>query len=774
MGEGLGVRASPNRQGTGRTPGRERTVGMIYREFDPNPVYPVQTADWAGELGDLQQSALNTIGWVTVTVGYAWALVQTLVTHPRVAGQPLALPLGMALLGTLVLAVRRPLALRRFLFVAGAVALGAVAMLVAGFPAAPFVGLVAITGATLIPGMAPTFIAAGVSSALLVGIAWLQPGRWSLPLLAGALALYWANAVAAWLTSRNLHSVLGWALQGYEESWRTTREIQVQRGKLNRTLKDLADANLLLKRTTYDLAEAREEAERARQMKSQFAANISHELRTPLHLIVGFSQMMHMSPDNYRGVTWSPELRGDVAEIYESAAHLLHLIDDVLDLSQIEAARLPVSKERIALAPLIRDTMETARSLLRDRDLYLRLDLPAELPPVYADPTRIRQTLLNLLNNASRFTERGGITIAARRREGDIEVTVSDTGIGMPRDQLEEIFQEFHQVDGSLRRKYGGTGLGLALCRQFINLHGGRIWAESEVGQGSTFHFTIPLPEESPQPASSGTLPRDWRYPAAKPSGGHRFVTLASPSEFPRLLSRYLPEAEIIEVGDGEEAALVARRAKADAIVLAGGNGPELEEKLATEVAGTLLPVITCSWPLEQHLALAQGFDGCLMKPFMPQQLNDVLEEVAPGAGRLLVVDDDPGVGRLVERAIQISRPDLTVAKAYDGEEGLRLLEDGTDAVLLDLILPGMDGLAVLSEVRKRPGGEALPVIAITAHGFTRDLANLGQGLVTVRRGAPFSANEITRWLGAVCQAFPARHLEPGGPGPEPAPTRPG
>ncbi|NPV09636.1 MAG: hybrid sensor histidine kinase/response regulator [Anaerolineae bacterium] len=746
---------------------------MVYKEFEPNRVYPLQRANWAGELAELQQSALDTIGWVTVSAGYIWSLVELMAAHPRVVLQPLILPLGTALLGTLVLVLRRPLGVRRLLFVGGGVALGAVALLVSRFPAAPFVALVAISGATLIPGQAATFVTAAVSSALLVGVAWLEPGRWSVPVLGGALALYWANATASWLTSRNLRSVLRWALQGYEESWRTTRELQVQRGKLNRTLKDLADANLLLKRTTYDLAEAREEAERARQMKAQFAANISHELRTPLHLIVGFSQMMHMSPDNYAGVTWSPELRGDVAEIYESATHLLHLIDDVLDLSQIEAARLPVSKERIVLAPLIRETVETARSLLRDGEVTLHLDLPDGLPAVYADPTRMRQILLNLLNNAARFTERGSITVEARLRENDIEVAVADTGIGMPEDQLQEIFEEFHQVDGTLRRKYGGTGLGLALCRQFVHLHGGQIWAESRVGEGSTFHFTIPLPDRATPQAQASLLPRNWRYPASKPRAAHRLVILARPPEFPRLLARYLPDTEVVEARDDELAA-VARRVKADAIVLPSGVDNDLEEELAGEVRDLSLPVITCSWPLEQSLAAAQGFAGCLMKPFGTRQLLDSLDQVAPTARRLLVVDDDPGVGRLAQRALQAPKPDLEIDLAFDGTEAIRLLDREPDVVLLDLILPGVDGLGVLRELRQRPGGLEVPVIAITARSFAQDMASLGSGQVRVRRGTHFTANEITRWLAAVCQAFPARHLEPGGPGPEPAPVRPG
>ncbi|MHB0874482.1 MAG: ATP-binding protein [Anaerolineae bacterium] len=745
---------------------------MIYREFDPERLHPAEAADWQGELVDLQQSALDTIGGVTLTVGYLWTLLQLLSMHPDIISRSMMLPLSVAATGTLVLLVRRPLLLRSALFLTGAIVAGVAAMLASRAPMAPFVYVVAITCASLIPGAVAPFLAAAVSSALALAGARLLPGLWPGSILTGAILVYWANATAAWLTSRNLHSVLGWALSGYEQSWRTTREVQLQRGKVNRILKDLADANLLLKRTTYDLAEARLEAEHAGQMKAQFAANISHELRTPLHLIVGFSQMMHMSPDNYRGVVWTPELRGDVQEIYESATHLLHLIDDVLDLSQIDAARLPVSKERIALAPLVRDAVDTARSLLRDSGLYLRLSLPDSLPPVFADPTRIRQTLLNLLNNAARFTEQGGISVGVRASESEIEVTVADTGIGIPAEQLEEIFVEFHQVDGSVRRKYGGTGLGLALCKHFVDLHDGRIWAESELGRGSTFHFTVPLPERAVVPLQRSQPPAGWRYPATRPGeAAHRLVILADPPELPRFLHRYLPEAELLEARNRDEAVAVAIREKADAILVAG-DSCSVDEIVPAEEAGALLPVISVSWPVEQQLALAHGFTHCLMKPFTAAQLQKLLAEAAPAAKRLLVVDDDPGVARLVERSLAAT--DIQVAKAYDGEEALPLVEDLPDIVLLDLILPRLDGLAVLAHLRRQPGGEDVPVIAITAYGFRQEAADLGPGVIEVRRRRHFSANEVTRWLGTVLAAFPARYLEPGGPDPALVPVPPG
>jgi signal transduction histidine kinase/CheY-like chemotaxis protein len=745
---------------------------MVYEEFAPDRPTPLYRADWSGELRHLQERGYDALSLAALVVGYVWLLGQALAMHPAFYWRPLAMPFSLAALGLGLLALRGHTASRSAWFMLGSLAIGLVALLVQRLTVAPFTFLVLIAAGPLVAGPAAGFLLAGASTICLLLAAWAAPGRWGPDLLLPAASLFWAQAAVGWWGAHNLHTVLHWALRGYEESWNNMRELQVQRAKLRRTMRDLADANALLKRTTYDLAAAREEAERARQMKSRFAANISHELRTPLHLIVGFSQMMYASPESYEGVRWTPELRADIQEIYESAQHLLRLIDDVLDLAQIDAARLPLSKEKVNLAPLIADAVETARSLLRGRDLYLRLEVPQELPPLYADPTRIRQVLLNLLNNAARFTERGGITVRAFARSDEVEVVVEDTGVGIPPDQLKDIFSEFYQIDGSLRRKYGGTGLGLAICREFVSLHGGRIWAESEVGKGSTFHFTLPLPNKALVQAQEAKLPAGWRYPAARPQRPWRLITLSEPPEFPRLLRRYLPDVEVLEAPDVPAAARLAREAQADMAILSAADDEDAScaRALAEATADIYLPVVSCSLPLERHLALAEGFDQCLMKPFTADQLLQVLRRAAPQLRTLLVVDDDPAVGRLVRRSLRAAGIAVEVWEAYDGEEALSLLLRRPDVLLLDLILPKMDGLQVLHWLRERSWGKELPVVAITAYGFQRDVASLGQGLVAVRRGKHFSALELTQWLNVALGTVRARHLQPYERVPEPAP----
>ncbi|MGI6206965.1 MAG: sensor histidine kinase, partial [Anaerolineae bacterium] len=305
----------------------------------------ISATDWVGELAELRASAVGSLAVALMAVGYIWGVGYAVVANASFVWDPLALPGSLFAFGLVLLSVRRTAWLRQAVIAAGFLAVVVVALFLDRSPTALVVLLLAVSCCSLVSSSRVSFLAAATGTLLLVVAAGRDPavvgGGSPFPFVVGL----WALAAAGWLTSRNLYTVLGWALDGYESSRVLSAALQQERGRRNATLKALREANALLKRTTYDLAEAREEAERARQMKAQFAANISHELRTPLHLIVGFSQMMYASPESYQGVRWTADLRADIQELYESAVHLLGLIDDVLDLSQIEAARLPLSKE---------------------------------------------------------------------------------------------------------------------------------------------------------------------------------------------------------------------------------------------------------------------------------------------------------------------------------------------------------------------------------------------------------------------------------------------
>ena len=234
---------------------------------------------------------------------------------------------------------------------------------------------------------------------------------------------------------------------------------------------------------------ARTAAEEANRTKSAFLANMSHELRTPMNAILGFIEML--LDDLYGEVPES--LREPLTDVQVNGKHLLNLINDVLDLSKIEAGRMELALSEYSVRDVIEAVCASLQSLAVEKGLKFFASTQAEIPLAYGDGKRIAQCLLNLAGNALKFTKQGQVEITVERMDGLLRYGVSDTGIGIPPDQLEQVFAEFRQVDAAITREYGGTGLGLSITKKFVELHGGRIWVESEFGQGSRFFFEVPL-----------------------------------------------------------------------------------------------------------------------------------------------------------------------------------------------------------------------------------------------------------------------------------------
>jgi len=302
--------------------------------------------------------------------------------------------------------------------------------------------------------------------------------------VAGVLVSTISALLAAQVTGE-LHQITDWALDNYKRERRSTLDLFEKRQQLQKSLRRSEVLGDKLK-------DINEELETAKHFRGQFLANMSHELRTPLNAIIGFSETMLSFPMMYEDVELPDAYRRDLRQIHDSGQQLLTVINDILDLSRVDAGKLEIDIRQVKLDPIIDNAMMTAAGLIGNKPVELRRDIPNELPDVYADDKRLRQVLLNLLSNAVKFTDEGSITVNVRDEGDRVQMSIADTGEGIPPDKLDAIFNEFSQVDQKGRDPRAGAGLGLTISRKLLGLMDGQIWVESTYGQGSTFYVNVP------------------------------------------------------------------------------------------------------------------------------------------------------------------------------------------------------------------------------------------------------------------------------------------
>jgi CheY-like chemotaxis protein/signal transduction histidine kinase len=460
------------------------------------------------------------------------------------------------------------------------------------------------------------------------------------------------------------------------------------------------------------------EIEAAARLKSEFLANFSHEIRTPLNAITGYCDLLIRD----EGSRLTPHGRRDLSVIKANARTLLALINDILDLSKIEAGRAEVVKESIALPDLAEECMASVRELLKGKEVTLSSEIT--VGSVFSDPLKLRQVLLNLLSNAAKFTDTGEIVLTAESQGGTLVLSIEDTGSGIPDDQLPFIFDKFRQVDGSARRKIGGTGLGLAIVREVVLLLGGTVNATSTVGRGSK--FTVALPGAIDVAAT----PRGASAPGLAlplPSGDGPFsVLIIDDDPMVQHLVRGQLEAEqfrVVSASDGVEGLTLAREVRPTVIIL-DIHLPRLDgwtvlAELKSDPVLSQIPVIMMS--VEEQRARGYSFGACeyLVKPVEPDRLvNVVRRAILPEAGDVLIVDDDAQTREVVSRTLR--RAGYSTVEARDGEEALlraRVLAPGL--MILDLLMPGVDGFEVLRTIRSE--GMRMPVVVLTGKKLMAD-----------------------------------------------------
>ncbi len=349
-----------------------------------------------------------------------------------------------------------------------------------------------------------TVIATVLSIGLTLFIPVLGHGLSELGLQALAIGAILVAAGIAWQMSGELYGIAEWALANYRKERDTAGRLYETQQEIQRSLLRQQGLTEDLQTVNGELEVARSAAIEAKNFRGQFLANMSHELRTPLNAIIGFSDAMINYPMMYGNQPLPPAYRQDLDQINSSGKQLLALINDILDLSKVDAGKLDLQMEEVDPDELIKYVLSQAIGLKGDKPIKLRRDTPDQLPHVRGDSLRIRQVMLNLLSNATKFTDQGSITLSAHAQDdGTVVFAVADTGIGIPPQDMDKIFEEFRQGTSGRRKGRAGSGLGLAIARQLLGLMGGTIWAESKLGEGSTFYFTLPIytEEHENQPA---------------------------------------------------------------------------------------------------------------------------------------------------------------------------------------------------------------------------------------------------------------------------------
>ncbi len=512
-----------------------------------------------------------------------------------------------------------------------------------------------------------------------------------------------------------------------------------------------------------ELQEARVAAERANQAKSNFLSFMSHELRTPLTTIIGFSEMLITDLETSQHPEWAE----DVRRVHDSGRYLLELINDILDISKIEAGKMEIHSETFSIPALVRDLKDVAGPLVGQRKNRLKIECPEDIGTMQADRIKVRQCLLNLLSNAGKFSEEGVVTFAASRAAKDggdwVVFRVSDTGIGMTPAQIGKLFRAFTQADESTSRRYGGTGLGLALTRRFCQMMGGDVSVTSELGRGST--FTIELPLNAAKPAPAVTVPPPAAVAAPRGPGNCILVIDDDPAVH-RLLADALGSEgyDLKFATSGKEGLRLAKELRPVVITL-DVIMPEMDgwvvlSLLKADPELATIPVIMLTVRADQDFGFAMGVADYLQKPIDRERLIGVLKKYCRQhpKNEVLVVEDEPKMREML--CAMLDSEDWTIEQAENGLVALQeIARHRPSLIVLDLRMPVMDGFEMIGELSKHEDWRKIPVVVVSAMELTaEDRQRLHGHVQKVLQKGDFSREKLLLEVQETVKFFLSNH----------------
>jgi signal transduction histidine kinase/CheY-like chemotaxis protein len=544
-------------------------------------------------------------------------------------------------------------------------------------------------------------------------------------------------------------------------------QAEVERELRERLTDELTEAE----KREKELAEARHAAEAANRAKSTFLANMSHELRTPLNAIIGYCELLQ---EEAADAGYS-SLIGDLSKIGDAGRHLLKLINDVLDLSKIEAGKFDIVPEKIDIVQTVADVVDTIGPVIAKNGNRLHIECPEDIGTMFADIVRIRQCLLNILANAAKFTSDGDIHFRVRRTFANhrehILFEVQDTGIGITPEQKERLFQPFTPADASFSRKYEGTGLGLTITKRFCELMGGEVHVDSVPRQGSTFTISLPADEGTDLPRSKGqekqvmVPPPPPTPPTALPvlEDAATVLVIDDDPVMQRWIASALSEhrVRLISAPNGGEGLRLAREHRPQVIILdvvmPGMDGWAVLSAIKGNPELSDIPVIMSTMVHDRGMGYALGVSDFLTKPIDNKRLISVIERFCHGgrARPVLVVDDDAVTRETLRRTLE--RDSWTVIEAADGRIGIDWVNEITfGLILLDLVMPEMDGFEFLELLRANDQWQDIPVVVVTSKDLSRgEREKLEQSVQRVLQKGTYSRSELLREVNRLILAPP-------------------